>query len=305
MRDKAAISKEELSRRRFDLKINQALVEEAKANLQDAQAHLSLHTVVSPIKGEILQVDIRQGEFAQAGQLNVDPLMRLGDTSYLHARIDVDEFDINKQRTKTQKRSYDLNVTRFKAGIAPEVDASQAQALLATTKAVLPSLEFQLAESAYRLAILTGQVPGTIEELFDVQDIPEVPEMPASGLPSDLLQNRPDIMAAEMALKSANTRVGIAEAEYFPKFSLIGTVGFETLKDNSLFNADARFLSLGPSFQWRVLEFWRIDDEISEAKGQRREALANYKKSVLNALGDVETSLVSIVMRDFIFSRCL
>lgn len=201
------------------------------------------------------------------------------------------QLTINQQRGDTQRRALELNHSRFTAGISPETDVTQAQALLSETEAALPELEFQLAQSGYRLDILTAQPPGSTMILVAQSAIPEAPAAPYAGVPSDLLRKRPDILAAEAELHMANAAVGLNEAEYLPKFSLIGRVGLEALKNNDLFVSDARFLTAGPSVTWRLLEFWRIDDEIAQAKGRYKEVLAQYKHTVLQALAEVETAL--------------
>ncbi|MFC3908941.1 efflux transporter outer membrane subunit [Legionella dresdenensis] len=205
---------------------------------------------------------------------------------------------INQKTAASQQRSWYLNKVRYEAGIAAETDATQAKALLTETNALLPDLQFQLSQSAIRLDILAGQAPGTLEaQLKKAAGVPMVPAIPNPGVPSELLRLRPDILSAEQQLISATADIGANEAEYYPKFTLMGDIGVQALAQRSLLVRDAVYFYAGPSLSWRVLDYWRIDAQVKEARGAQHEALANYKSVILNALGEVETNLVRYQQR--------
>jgi NodT family efflux transporter outer membrane factor (OMF) lipoprotein len=131
-----------------------------------------------------------------------------------------------------------------------------------------------------------------IAELGDQKQIPTVPENLPAGLPSELLQRRPDIRTAERELAASTARIGVSTAELFPKFSLTGSFGYQNTKIDELFQEGSNFWRIGPSIRWSILNFRRITANIEVNKGAREEALARYEKSILNALEEVENALV-------------
>jgi multidrug efflux system outer membrane protein len=142
------------------------------------------------------------------------------------------------------------------------------------------------------IAILTGTNPSQfkIAVLNDANWHPTPPTIPA-GLPADLLQRRPDVSEAERALASANARIGVAKAAFFPVLSLTASGGFVSGDINTLFNWDSRVWSIGPSLSLPIFAGGRNRANLQRAKGAYQEAVANYRQRVLVAFGDVENSL--------------
>lgn len=200
---------------------------------------------------------------------------------------------INRNITGMLQRSYKLNQSRYRAGIDSGTTVTQANALLLSTKALLPNLVFQRQESAYRLDILAGLAPGALGALLKRDHgIPRTPAIPNPGVPSDVLRLRPDVISAEQSLIAATAEIGVQQAEFYPKFTLVADGGLQALTSNPLFAAESFFLTAGPSVTWRLLDFWRIDAAVNEARGVQQERLAEYKSAVLKALNEVQTSLV-------------
>jgi len=131
-----------------------------------------------------------------------------------------------------------------------------------------------------------------VSELEDQKQIPSVPENLPAGLPSELLQRRPDIRRAERELAASTARIGVSTAELFPKFSLTGSFGYQNTKIDELYQEGSNFWRIGPNIRWSILNFRRITANIEANKGAREEALARYEKSILNALEEVENALV-------------
>jgi NodT family efflux transporter outer membrane factor (OMF) lipoprotein len=113
------------------------------------------------------------------------------------------------------------------------------------------------------------------------------------GLPSDLLRRRPDIREAERALAAATARVGVAEGDLFPRFSLTGSFGFESNNFGKMFSADSRFWSIGPAVRWPIFDANRIRYNIKVENARQEQALALYEKSILTSLEDVENAIVN------------
>jgi NodT family efflux transporter outer membrane factor (OMF) lipoprotein len=180
---------------------------------------------------------------------------------------------------------------RHDAGAATGREVAQAEALLKQAKASVPPLAIGLEQQLNRLDVLMGVQPGTYaQRLGQVREIPAVPSVPTNNDPTDMLRRRPDIIAAERRLAAANERIGAALSDYYPKFSLSGALGFETIS-NHLFSNQAFQPVGGGAIRWRLFDFGKIDAEVAQAKGRDAEALALYRQSVLKAAADVEDSL--------------
>jgi NodT family efflux transporter outer membrane factor (OMF) lipoprotein len=184
---------------------------------------------------------------------------------------------------------------RYAAGAATGREVAQADALLKQAKASVPPLAIGLEQQLNRLDVLLGAQPGTYaHELAEVREIPAVPAIPANNEPTDMLRRRPDIIAAERRLAASNEQIGVAVADYYPKFSLAGALGFES-SGNHLFSAQA-FQPVGTgALRWRLFDFGKIDAEVAQAKGSNAETLAVYRQSVLKAAEDVEDSLTVLL----------
>jgi len=187
-----------------------------------------------------------------------------------------------------------LTKSLFHAGISSQLDVEQAAAQLATTRAQLPILETAARQNAYQLAILLGLHPAELlDELSKDVPIPPPPPNVPIGLPSELLRRRPDIRRAERQLAQATANIGVQTAEFFPKVSLLGTAGYQSLKSNMWFDNNSRYWSIGPQFSWRLLDFGHIRAEINAANAVQRQALAGYEQTILIAFQDVENSLIA------------
>ena len=204
---------------------------------------------------------------------------------------------IATQNVKAQRETLAVTRRQFEAGLktATELDVARAEALVFTTESQIPALETSLRQTAHALAILLGKEPNAlIEELGTTKPIPEavIPEIPI-GLPSDLLRRRPDIRRSERQLAAATARIGIAVAQLFPQFSLTGSLGMESTKFKNIANSGSHFWSIGPSVSWPIFDFGKIRSTIRVQNALEEQALTVYQATVLNALADVEDSLVA------------
>lgn len=195
---------------------------------------------------------------------------------------------------QAQEEGVTLTRDRFNSGLTSDLDVQQATALLATTRSEVPVLETALQSSIHRLGVLLGQEPGALQtELSKVSAIPANPPKVPVGLPSDLLRRRPDVRQAERQLAAATARIGVAEADLFPKFSLTGDAGFQSVSVSDWFSSGSRFWSVGPTVQWRIFDAGRIRANVHVQTARQEQALAAYEKSVLTAFEDVENALVA------------
>jgi len=200
---------------------------------------------------------------------------------------------ITRDNIKSQQDALEITQARFKGGVASELDVTQAAALLAGTRSQLPALETSLRQTLHQLAVLLGQQPGAllVELSADGPIPPTPPEVPV-GLPSELLRRRPDVRRAERQLAAASARIGVETAELFPKFSLTGVAGLQSVSASDWITG-GKFWSVGPTVQWRILDAGRIRACIQVQNAKQEEALAIYEKTVLISLQDVENALVA------------
>jgi multidrug efflux system outer membrane protein len=196
-----------------------------------------------------------------------------------------------------RKEQVQLVRSRFEGGIGNELDVARAETELAGAEAESASLARRRVELENALAILVGENPAT----FDLAGLdpgntnwhPAPPAIPA-GLPADLLERRPDVAEAERQLASANARIGIAKAAFFPVLRLTGSGGYVSGDIDSLFNWDSRVWSIGPSVSLPIFAGGRNRANFQRSKSGYEEAVARYRQRILVAFGEVEDSLADI-----------
>ena len=214
--------------------------------------------------------------------------------NYVEVRGFQQRLAIARKNVTAQQEAVDIARARFNAGLSSELDVKQAEALLATTQSQVPVLETSLKQAIHRLSVLLGQQPGALlAEVSQEAPIPGTPPEVPVGLPSDLLRRRPDVRRAERDLAAATANIGVEAAELFPKFSLIGTGGFQSLSASDWFKSGGKYWSAGPTVTWRFLDFGRIRAQVKAANARQEQALASYEKAVLTSFEDVENALVA------------
>jgi NodT family efflux transporter outer membrane factor (OMF) lipoprotein len=196
---------------------------------------------------------------------------------------------------ETQRKSLKLTEDRFNAGLAPDLDVQQAKLNLSKSESLLPSLEMRLVQTINRLGVLLGEHPSALHnELEKLASIPKPSEQITVGLPIELLRQRPDIRQAERELAAHTAKIGVAKADLYPSFSLIGRLEFAANDFSDLFNySDSKMHSFGPSFTWNIFDGGRVRNRIRAEQARTEQALNNYKQIVLDALEDVENSMVA------------
>lgn len=240
------------------------------------------------------QDEMEAAEAEHAGTL----VIVAADTAdtYLQIRGYQARITVAMDQIKTDEQLIELVRNRHEAGAATDREIAQAEALLKQARAILPVLRLGLEQQMNRLDVLLGVQPGTnAEELRIAQAIPSVPALPGDQQPVDVLRRRPDIMAAERHLAASNERIGAAISDYYPKFSLAGALGVDSLNGGGLMTGNAFQMTGGGLLRWRLFDFGKIDAEVALAKGSNAEALAVYRKAVLRAAEDVEDALAGLV----------
>jgi len=195
---------------------------------------------------------------------------------------------------KTQQETYDLNQSRYEAGIIDELVVQQALYNLERSRSQIPTLEIGLEASKNRLAVLLGENPGALHQaLNETKPIPVPPMTVAVGVPAETLRNRPDIRIAERNLAAQTARIGVATADLFPKFRLFGSIGLESLSSKDFFERASRAWSIGPGVSWNIFDAGAIRQNIKVQTERQEQALLQYESTVLNAQEEVENVLVA------------
>lgn len=184
---------------------------------------------------------------------------------------------------------------RHQAGQAGGREVAQAEALLKAARATLPTLRARLESQLNRLDVLMGVQPGTYaRELAQPGEIPAVPAIGGADQPTDVLRRRPDVIAAERRLAASSERIGEAISDYYPKISLSGALGFDSLNVGHFLTSSAFQATGAGALRWRLFDFGKVDAEVAQAHGANAEALAVYRQAVLKAAEDVEDALNSL-----------
>lgn len=219
--------------------------------------------------------------------------------AYTQIRGYQDRLGVAADQIQTDEHLLRIVQTRHRLGEVTERDEAQAQALLKQARASVPLLRIALEAQLNRLDVLMGNQPGNAaSQLSNQAQIPTLPTLTESLSPTDLLRRRPDIIAAERRLAASNERIGEAIADYYPKVSLSGALGYDSVTGNHMFTSQAFQPSIGGLIRWRLFDFGKIDAEVANAKGANAEALAQYRLSVLKGCEDVENALVTVVQTE-------
>jgi len=192
----------------------------------------------------------------------------------------------------TYQRSLALTQDRRSGGIATDYDVSLAETQLKTTEAQVPAVTLQRATLLHALATLCGQPASSFTISATRSSLTTVPVIPA-GVPSELLERRPDVAAAERRMAAANAAVGVATAAFYPSLTLNGSAGFQATEAAQLFNWSSRLWSVGPSLQEPLFTGGRNTANLAVARSAYDATVANYRQTVLGAFQDVEDQLAS------------
>ncbi|OXI66145.1 RND transporter [Burkholderia sp. AU31280] len=208
--------------------------------------------------------------------------------------------DVARRQVRTEQDLLSTLNLLYGKGLAAELQVRQAEGALAQVRATVPVLEAALDAAMNALDVMLGAQPGTHRaELLAGGNVPVAPRIAATGTPGELLRRRPDLIVAERRVAASNARIGVAIAEYYPKFSLSGLIGSATtMGAGNLFAGGANQAAGVLGLRWRLFDFGRINAQIAQAKGQDAEMLAAYRLAALHATEDVENAFSALVKRD-------
>lgn len=212
--------------------------------------------------------------------------------NYLQLRVLDEQKRLLQATVQAYERSLTLTRNRYDAGVAGKADVAVAQTQLESTRAQLVDLEWQRGQYEHAIAVLVGTAPSqfSLPPVTFTQQLPEIPV----GLPSALLQRRPDVAAAERRAAAANAQIGVAQSAWFPDLTLSASGGFRSGQFADWLTAPARFWSLGPALALTIFDGGAREAQIASARAAYDAQAAAYRQSVLTALREVEDYLVQL-----------
>jgi NodT family efflux transporter outer membrane factor (OMF) lipoprotein len=213
---------------------------------------------------------------------------------YLDLRATQERLEIARKNLLYQQTILHLIRSQRTNGLAAELDVARAAAQVNTTASDIPPLEAGARRFIHSLSTLVGKQPNELSaELQNAAPLPVTPPEIPVGLPSQLLERRPDIRAGERQIAAASARIGVAQADMFPKFALIGNAGLDASSPGNLFNWESRYFLISPTVSWRIFDAGRILSNVKLQKAARDETVLQYRNTILKALQEVEDALVN------------
>ncbi|MFZ4288742.1 efflux transporter outer membrane subunit [Variovorax sp. HJSM1_2] len=239
---------------------------------------------------EAAQADLQAAEEARRGVLL--SVVAATASGYVTLRDLDNRLEVSRRTLASREAALKLFERRFRGGVISEVELSQARTEYARALQSVPQYEQLVSQQENALSLLLGRNPGPIARGLSIDQF-QPPPVPA-GLPSELLERRPDVRQAEQSLVAANARIGAAKALYFPRISLTGAFGSESSGLSNLWSGPARTWSYGGMLVAPIFTGGSTQSQVFGAEGAQREALALYRQSVQTAFREVDDALVGI-----------
>ncbi len=213
---------------------------------------------------------------------------------YIQLRGQQRDLAIAHQTLASEQQSLAVTRQRQQGGLTTDLDVTNAASQVATTASEIPRIEQNIASSINALSLLLGETPGALTaQLSTPQPVPPVPPLVPVGLPSQLAERRPDIRQASAQLHAATADIGAAEADFFPKVTLSGSIGLQSLQFKDLGTWGARQFSAGPSITLPIFEGGQLKYTLDLRKVQQQEAAVTYQQTVLRAFHEVDNALTA------------
>jgi NodT family efflux transporter outer membrane factor (OMF) lipoprotein len=219
----------------------------------------------------------------------------LGDVAanYVQVRTSQERINLLDESVKVQRVVLAVAKEKFNAETINELDVDQATSNLRQSEAAMHQLKIDLRLAENRLCILLSIPPEDLRERLGEHRLPDTPTEVAAGIPADLLRRRPDVRRAERLAAAQGEEIGIAQADLYPAFSIAGTLGYQSRNLRDLFASRAFTGSVGPSFQWNLLNYGRIVNNVRLQEARFQELVLAYQDTVLQANAEVENGLTT------------
>ena len=219
----------------------------------------------------------------------------IGDlaTAYVQYRILEQQIVYAQQNVVLQRGSLKIATERWKAGQTNELGVTQSTSLLEQLESTIPVLEIGLRQTNNVICVLLGIPPTELAAKLGKSPIPETPPEVVVGIPADLIRRRPDLRSAERLIAAQNAQIGVAEADWYPAFFISGTIGYQAKDFGHLFASKSFTGQVGPGFQWNILNYGRILNNVRLQDFKTQELVGGYQQQVLTAAQEVENGIIS------------
>ena len=212
---------------------------------------------------------------------------------YINLRTTQELINVARTNLVLQSETYDILKSRLDSGIGDELAVNQCAYIVEQTRAEIPVLMTEEESLKNAITILVGEVPGALQDtLKPIEAYREwlLPPQKVSELPLAMLRTRPDVKAAERKLAAQTARIGVAEAQWFPRFFVTGTVGFENTKSTPLFSRDSFMAQIGPAVSWPIFQGGAIYANVKATEAKTSELALAYQLALEQAYGEVRTA---------------
>lgn len=215
--------------------------------------------------------------------------------NYLSLRTLQERLSIAEANLALQEDTVQLLQSKYNNGLIDGLALNQAKYTASQTKSTIPTIKISIEETLNNLAVLTGQLPGSLEKkLIEKKSLPNINEMIYVGIPAETLRQRPDIQAAEYQLEAQIARTKSAKTDLKPKLILFGSIGLESISSGSLLSAGSKGFSIGPQISLPIFHAGAIRKNIKVQTAREEQYLAAYENTILNAVAEVRNSLTAI-----------
>ena len=216
-------------------------------------------------------------------------------TNYVALRTLEQQIEYTKTNIDLQNKTLTIVKARYKVGTVTGVDLHQAESVLKQTESQIPELEIALRQTQNQICTLLGIPPEELRSRLGKAPIPTAPADVGVGIPADLLRRRPDVRRAERQAAAQSAQIGVAQADFYPAIAINGTIGYSAQQFKDLWGPSAFTGAVGPSFQWNVLNYGRILNNVRLQDAKFQETVAAYQQTVLKANQEVEDGLVTFL----------
>ena len=216
--------------------------------------------------------------------------------SYINIRTAEQRLEYARKNVENQQISLNLADVKFRNGATTRLDVTQGQSNLSQTQATIPPLEVNRRQAADQLCILLGMPPENLDAvLCGRRAIPSAPPQVAVGIPADLIRRRPDVLRAERDVAAQSALIGVATSDLYPHFTISGTIFYDATRFQDLFNVNSFAGNVGPSFNWNILNYGRLVNNIRVQDARFQRLAYEYQNTVLQANAEAEDALVGFL----------
>jgi NodT family efflux transporter outer membrane factor (OMF) lipoprotein len=213
---------------------------------------------------------------------------------YIELRDTQALLQITKQNLDIAENAVKLTEVRVHEGVTTDLDVANASAQMETIRSLIPTLESRRETTINAIGVLLAKEPGALrQELGEPRDVPALPDQVPIGIPSEIVQRRPDIRRAEAQLHAATAAIGMAKADFYPRISLNGSAGFQSLQLSNLADWASGQFVVGPSITLPIFEGGRLKGTLQLREAQQQEAAIAYQHTVLQAWREVDDALIT------------